>query len=490
MKTGRNDPCPCGSGRKYKHCCLMSSRVAAADMPEDLMWRRLRHRLQEFQRDILRFIDHSYGPAALAEGWMLFTGASEGPDPDKPFMQAFMPWFFHRWSPDPEITNVDNQSLHGVVPTRAYLDKKGRHVDSLLRRYLESCLVAPFSFYEVRGCVPEHSIRLRDVMTGAEHDVSERALSAKLQVGDLFFGQLAFVDRLVMIEAFGGYPLPLIEKAALVELRRELTSEHGSITPDLLREHELDLLDVFHEITERTFDQRVPELRNTDDEPFSLQMLVFDLHVTPQAAFDALKHLSVVESEESMLAAAKRDRAGQLRAATITWHKLGNKAHPEWTNTVMGTLKIDGNRLTAEVNSDARAQRARALIEQALGTGVHYRATRHQSIEKALADMREHGTGADDEAAREQERLNALPEVRARLAEMAAAHMERWVDLPLPVLEGRTPREAVQDADGREVVESLLLEFERRGQALNPPTDAALFRRLRERLGLAAPGSI
>jgi hypothetical protein len=21
-KTGRNKPCPCGSGRKYKHCCL------------------------------------------------------------------------------------------------------------------------------------------------------------------------------------------------------------------------------------------------------------------------------------------------------------------------------------------------------------------------------------------------------------------------------------------------------------------------------------
>ena len=22
MMTGRNDPCPCGSGKKYKHCCL------------------------------------------------------------------------------------------------------------------------------------------------------------------------------------------------------------------------------------------------------------------------------------------------------------------------------------------------------------------------------------------------------------------------------------------------------------------------------------
>ena len=21
MKVGRNDPCPCGSGKKHKHCC-------------------------------------------------------------------------------------------------------------------------------------------------------------------------------------------------------------------------------------------------------------------------------------------------------------------------------------------------------------------------------------------------------------------------------------------------------------------------------------
>jgi tetratricopeptide (TPR) repeat protein len=27
-KTGRNDACPCGSGRKYKHCCLDKDRAA------------------------------------------------------------------------------------------------------------------------------------------------------------------------------------------------------------------------------------------------------------------------------------------------------------------------------------------------------------------------------------------------------------------------------------------------------------------------------
>ncbi len=29
MKTGRNEPCPCGSGLKYKKCCLLASAPAA-----------------------------------------------------------------------------------------------------------------------------------------------------------------------------------------------------------------------------------------------------------------------------------------------------------------------------------------------------------------------------------------------------------------------------------------------------------------------------
>ncbi|MHB1250265.1 MAG: SEC-C metal-binding domain-containing protein, partial [Polaromonas sp.] len=29
-KTGRNDPCPCGSGKKYKHCCGKPAAPAAS----------------------------------------------------------------------------------------------------------------------------------------------------------------------------------------------------------------------------------------------------------------------------------------------------------------------------------------------------------------------------------------------------------------------------------------------------------------------------
>jgi len=36
MKIGRNDPCPCGSGKKYKHCCISVSR-ALSDELSDLL---------------------------------------------------------------------------------------------------------------------------------------------------------------------------------------------------------------------------------------------------------------------------------------------------------------------------------------------------------------------------------------------------------------------------------------------------------------------
>jgi hypothetical protein len=33
MKTGRNEPCPCGSGKKYKHCCYAKD-TAKVEAPE------------------------------------------------------------------------------------------------------------------------------------------------------------------------------------------------------------------------------------------------------------------------------------------------------------------------------------------------------------------------------------------------------------------------------------------------------------------------
>jgi hypothetical protein len=57
-KVGRNDPCPCGSGRKYKRCCGNSVRVtidegaptdSSAEVPEELVISSLLHLSPEFR---------------------------------------------------------------------------------------------------------------------------------------------------------------------------------------------------------------------------------------------------------------------------------------------------------------------------------------------------------------------------------------------------------------------------------------------------------
>ncbi len=36
MKTGRNDPCPCGGGKKYKHCCINAVSKQHAEVFDDI----------------------------------------------------------------------------------------------------------------------------------------------------------------------------------------------------------------------------------------------------------------------------------------------------------------------------------------------------------------------------------------------------------------------------------------------------------------------
>ena len=216
MKVGRNDPCPCGSGKKYKHCCLNAEWIQT-NRPVNLTWRRLRELLDGYPARMLRFIDETYGPLAIHEAWAEFICDDEVEfDPDTPLLQLFMPWFFHCWSPDPYDTQIENETLHEVVPTAAYLAEKRRRLDPLLRGYLESLLAAPFTFFEVIECDPGTGMTLRDVMTQEQHIVTEKSLSQGVQPGDLLFGQLASVSELTMVEACNGFAIPPIKKASII----------------------------------------------------------------------------------------------------------------------------------------------------------------------------------------------------------------------------------------------------------------------------------
>jgi hypothetical protein len=112
-----------------------------------------------------------------------------------------MPWCFHAWRPDPTATGVLDATLHDVQPTRAWLDRQGRRVDPVLREYLESCLHAPFSFYEVLEVEPERRLVLRDCLTHEHRCVQEHSATRYPTPGALLYAQLASAQGIGLLEA-------------------------------------------------------------------------------------------------------------------------------------------------------------------------------------------------------------------------------------------------------------------------------------------------
>lgn len=482
MKPGRNDPCPCGSGKKYKHCCLAAEQADTGALGE-LIWRRLRRLKDEddFAATMLRFIGSAYGPQAVEEGWDEFTLWDDVPfDPGSPHVPVFMPWLFSQWVPDPqEDTTVADTRLHGVPPAQALLERRGHALDPLLREYLGSCLDAPLSFFEVLSARPGRGLELRDVFTAEVHAVLERSASHSLQAGDLVFGQVAAAQGVSLLEASGPVVIPPIHKIEVIELRQAMEKGSNAAPGERLREYDAELRELYFDLTERLLHPPPPELQNTDGEKLVLERLVFDVE-SAQTAFDALKSLDFEAGDDGDYE-LERAPDGHLVRAEIVWKKPGNAKNRGWNNTVLGHLVIENRRLTAEVNSHERGEALRRIVAERLGDRARYRVAEVQSAERLIEDA------PAGHAARESEEDRALrdsPEIKAALTEYLARHYEQWVDEKIPALGDRTPVEAMREADGPEKVEALVRDAERTSRRMNPPVDEAIFRRLRARLGL------
>jgi hypothetical protein len=154
------------------------------------------------------------------------------------------------------------------------------------------------------------------------------------------------------------------------------------------------------------------------------------------------------------------------------------------SNTILGRMVIDGTRLTAEVNSAERAKTLRREIDARLGKDGRFKIDEIQDFDAMIS---RHAAGAaESPPSSEHEELMQHPEVQAQVAEMFGRHWESWVDQEIPALGGKTPREAVKTADGREAVEALLKDAERgHGQdSFTAEINRKGTRQVREMLGL------
>lgn len=479
MKPGRNDPCPCGSGKKYKQCCL---RTEGAQQAEDLLWHQINRATKGLPDKLLTFEQNRRGPETLLEAWDDFTlWGDEKFDPDSPQMQLFMPWFLHNWHPDATLNDSDAADTR--TTGQAFLDHYGKQLEPLLKRYLEQCSVTPFSFYEIVTVRPGDGFVLHDILLDEECYVTERSGSAQAQSGQIIFGKLVKVDHVAILEACAPIFFPPAEKIAIVDFRQQLYKLENLLTPALLREHGDEMLVIYHQISNRLLHPRMPELRNTDGEPVVMQKLIYDIP-SAQMAFAALKALCIDSMEDELLAGAKFTAAGELHHIEFSWLKKGNAQHKSWDNTVLGNINIKGHQLTTEVNSDERAQQFQKLIKKLLPE-ARYKTSVIESPQAMLAHMQDEGQNAQTRQRREkQEELNNRPEVRETIMEFMREHYRQWLHEKLPALNGKTPLQAVKTKSGREKVEALLRDFELRKTDANLPLDQSIFDELRERLGL------
>lgn len=207
-----------------------------------------------------------------------------------------------------------DSSLIGAVPTAEYLRRKPR-LDPLLREYLHSCLASPFSAFEIVHADPGEGMRMKDLFTGEEHDVTERSASAAMRQADVVFGQLARAGGLTLLEAAPGFAIPPIRKIDVLEFRRRHFGSVSKVAPERVRALEDALIALYRDIAEQLFAPKLPAMQNTDGEGLSPRRLVFDVP-SAQEAFDALKHLALADSEAELLRDAATPR--------VAWCKCGS----------------------------------------------------------------------------------------------------------------------------------------------------------------------
>ena len=473
-KVGRNDACPCGSGKKYKHCCLKEQPPS-----QYRLWQQQHEASAELSRELMKFAVSRFGNR-VEDAWQDFNMGNAGHFLDeRPRSlaqedQIFMPYFLFHWDPDETPEDEKNARSGGLV-ARAYLREQASDPSPMKRALLDQATTQPMSFYEILWCRPGEQVTVRDILIGAEFEVVERSASQTLRQGDIVYGQIWGLPGLAVFGCSAPHCIPPSRKAAIFRLRnnlRTLSGRRQALTPEDLWGH-ADIVRAEY-IAIRDALYMPPRLCNTDGDPVLLHTLTFRVE-SAQATFDALAPLAEGRSREELLEEAELDGKGQVHRANIDWIRVGrNPRMKSWDNTILGHIQIVGTSLVAEVNSAKRAKRLRKEIEARIGGAAMHEKTSVRTVDEAIIAAKGSASTKPEPRDRAKEEMLNDPEVREQLQAIVRRQTEAWVRQKIPILGGRTPLQAVREPEGREIVESLLLEWERR--ELNQPANPSMIR--------------
>ena len=223
---GRNDPCYCGSGKKYKHCHEPADRAAQA---EAHAWDVAR---QKLTRDVIGFAREPRFAQSFADGLVLFWNGhytaetADGMSEDESL--RFFDWFAFDYAP------ADRPRLLDV-----FADEKGAALKELESRQLAYWRGAkPGSAYRVES-VEGDQITLRDLFDDSTTVVTSEAGAQAAAIGEILLARYVQVQNELR---FSGTTVRLPEasvdelKAMLQKAFDELRAEKPEATwADFLR---------------------------------------------------------------------------------------------------------------------------------------------------------------------------------------------------------------------------------------------------------------
>jgi hypothetical protein len=437
----RNEPCHCGSGRKYKQCHLGADQVstqALAPIAIPAASARL-------DLEVSKHLRKRFGTARLKSALEKAGAGEAGSDAEA--MLAFQLAFHHF-------------PLEGKTGIEWLLEEKGRKLAGPDRQWLETQAAARLSVWKVLAARPGEALEVMDPFTGDRVEIAERTASRTLQAGDYWLGRIVHWSGAWIVHAAPTTALRPFEGASLVEALRARFEALGHCGPFWM-----ELAAAYRQLSRQQ--AQAPMLQTPEGEPI---LITTERFTFEPAARDELLRKLARHKEVAREPSADSDEGPER----FTVYR-GRKRDEDGLRPILGSVEVGPAELKLE---SLTVERVDALREKVLGLGVPLRFVARSHVDPTSPAVR----GALRPKNREEDA--ALQEAAAPiLLGFKEKHYATWPDVPLPALDGQTPREAVEGGRGRARVAALLEELER-GEATVPPAQRFDVGRLRKDLGL------
>jgi len=245
-KPGRNDPCYCGSGKKYKQCHM------AADLAAEREQRAWADAARELRADLLDFADEERFDAeageAAAHYWNGLYTAETLPLMSDSEAERFLDWFAFDYT---------LPSTGGRI-VELYRSEKGAALPSPRRELLDLWVDAPpMSGYELTG-YERQTLRVKEFLSGQELDVFEPSGHGNAPLGSLLLGRPVAVHDHHEFFALSAY-VPPEEIADLRDKLAAARAEDGQGGDAFLRRH--NVLFIHHALEQAKAAGRPPVAR-------------------------------------------------------------------------------------------------------------------------------------------------------------------------------------------------------------------------------------